>query len=252
MKTKNLNFPTEDTHTPTLKMLQELGITEPTFYKDVKYLGIELIKDEDNHSWISNEDKSKVLGLRNHIKETGRRAGFDPEKVEDLIIEETPETPLTPETAVQTPDIIEETPETLEITMTDKHEPTTTESTELATTEPNSIATTESNGITTTESGGLTSEDIYEVDETIYIEPEEETANFNRDLMIRAGAKLKSRELATPHLLKRAIADEFTEETLPEDLRRKVQLAREAANPKYTPKQIAKALMDDYRKKLAG
>ena len=243
MKRKNKKSIDLKTHQRTINVLPRLGISEPTLYKDLKFLEIEITKDNDNCSWISNEDVNKLLLLRKWIKIKKRRIGFDPEIAESLVIDEEDniENITTPSTEVVTEDNLETTP-------TPSTEITTEDSLEITITESSELATTESTDITTTESGGIINNDV----EEIYVEKDEETANFNRDLMIRAGAKLKAKELAIPHLLTRAIADEFTEETLPSDLKQKVRLAREAANPKYTPQQIAKSLLADYRKKLAG
>ena len=243
MKRKNKKSIDLKTHQRTINVLSKLGISEPTLYKDLKFLEIEITKDNDNCSWISNEDVNKLLLLRKWIKIKKRRIGFDPEIAESLVIDEEDniENITTPSTEVVTEDNLETTP-------TPSTEITTEDSLEITITESSELATTESTDITTTESGGIINNDV----EEIYVEKDEETANFNRDLMIRAGAKLKAKELAIPHLITRAIADEFTEETLPSDLKQKVRLAREAANPKYMPQQIAKSLLADYRKGLIG
>ena len=236
IKEKNQKKVTSQTHCKSMDVLSKYGIAKTTFYRDIKFLGIELIKDEDNVSWISNEDVERVILLRKHIEETGRRKGFSSEKVEDLIIEEP-----------TTENIIKETPETLEITMTQSTEPIKTESMELATTESTGIATTESGGIATTESAGIASNGI---EEEIYVEPEKPTNNVNLTELVRNASKLKAREAAMPALLTRAIADKMTEEDLPSDLKQKVQLAREAANPKFTPSEIADEILNQYRKGL--
>ncbi len=251
MKTKNKKSIDLKTHQRTINVLPRLGISEPTLYKDIKFLEIEIIKDNDNCSWISNEDVNKLFLLRKWIKIKKRRIGFDPEIAESLVIDEEDnlENITTPSTEVATEDNLENTttPST-EVATGDNLETTITESTELTTTESTELATTESTELTTTETINITTNDV----EEIYVEKDKETTNFYRDLMIRAGAKLKAKELAIPHLITRAIADEFTEETLPSDLKQKVRLAREAANPKFTPQQIAKSLLADYRKKLVG
>jgi hypothetical protein len=55
-----------------------------------------------------------------------------------------------------------------------------------------------------------------------------------------------------PDLVKRAIADKMTEDDLPFDLKEKVNLAREAANPKFTPSMVAERLLERYRQQKAG
>ena len=241
MKRKNKKSIDLKTHQRTINVLSKFGISEPTLYKDLKFLEIEITKDNDNCSWISNEDVNKLFLLRKWIKIKKRRAGFDPEIAESLVIDEKPENGHKP--YAPTPPI----PENQETTPTPSTEITTEDSLEITITEDTETIT-ESTELSTIETINITTNDV----EEIYVEKDEEKENFNRDLMIRAGAKLKAKELAIPHLLTRAIADEFTEETLPSDLKQKVRLAREAANPKYMPQQIVKSLLADYKKKLAG
>jgi hypothetical protein len=64
--------------------------------------------------------------------------------------------------------------------------------------------------------------------------------------------KLQARELATPDLAIRAIADRMTEEDLPDDLKEKVEAVREAVNPKWTPGQLADKILANYRSSLRG
>ncbi|WP_052056143.1 hypothetical protein [Myxosarcina sp. GI1] len=85
-------------------------------------------------------------------------------------------------------------------------------------------------------------------EDDIYIEPEEPTANFDLDGLVRGAAELKARELAMPHLVKREVANRLTEEELPEDLREKIQAVREVANPKFTPGELADRLLSQWRK----
>ncbi|WP_199194140.1 hypothetical protein [Pleurocapsa sp. CCALA 161] len=65
--------------------------------------------------------------------------------------------------------------------------------------------------------------------------------------LLRQAAQLKARELATPELAIRAIADRMTEEDLPEDLKQKVEAVREAVYPKWTPGQLADSILSQYR-----
>ena len=69
---------------------------------------------------------------------------------------------------------------------------------------------------------------------------------------MRGAAQLKARELAMPHLVKREIANRMSEEDLPEDLKEKVAIAREVANPKFTPGQLAETLLNQYRSQNAN
>ena len=81
----------------------------------------------------------------------------------------------------------------------------------------------------------------------IYINREEPTAQFDINGLMRSAAELKARELAMPSLVKREIANRMEEDDLPEDLREKVEIAREVANPKFTPGQLAETLLSQYR-----
>ncbi|HEY9767010.1 MAG TPA: hypothetical protein V6C71_00705 [Coleofasciculaceae cyanobacterium] len=82
---------------------------------------------------------------------------------------------------------------------------------------------------------------------SIYVEAEEPTANVDINALLRGAAQLKARELATPNLLIRELANRMTEDDLPDDLREKVALAREVANPKWTPAEIATQLLAQHR-----
>ena len=86
-----------------------------------------------------------------------------------------------------------------------------------------------------------------EAEEDIYINKEEPTANFDINGLMREAAELKARELAMPSLVKREIANRMNEDDLPEDLREKVAIARDVANPKFTPGQLAETLLGQYR-----
>jgi hypothetical protein len=88
--------------------------------------------------------------------------------------------------------------------------------------------------------------------EAIYAEPEEPTAQFDLEELVREAAELKAREIAIPDLVKRAVADRMSEEDLPEDLKEKVKLAREAANPKFTPAEVAETLLNRWRSRRSG
>ena len=83
----------------------------------------------------------------------------------------------------------------------------------------------------------------------IYVEPEEPTANFELNELLRSAAELKARDIAMRDLIKRKLADNMSEEDLPPDLQEKVKLAREAANPKFTPQEVAQTLLAQWRAK---
>jgi hypothetical protein len=110
-----------------------------------------------------------------------------------------------------------------------------------------SLVTTDENGLTTSpnNSTALSNDKTGEPD--IYVTPEEPTAQFNMEQLLYEAAELKARELAMQDLVKRALADGMKEDDLPEELRNKVNLAREAANPKFTPQQVAGTLLSQWR-----
>lgn len=84
-------------------------------------------------------------------------------------------------------------------------------------------------------------------EESIYVQPEAPTAQFDMNQLMRSAAELKAREIAMPALVKRALADQMVEQDLPEDLQEKIGLAREAANPKFTPAEVAATLLSQWR-----
>ncbi len=93
---------------------------------------------------------------------------------------------------------------------------------------------------------------IQENQPDIYVKPSEPTAQFDLNQIMREAAELKARELAMPHLVKKAVADRMSEEDLPEDLKEKVAAVREAANPKYTPASVADSLLEQWRSSKGG
>lgn len=84
-------------------------------------------------------------------------------------------------------------------------------------------------------------------EENIYVELTEPTNDLDIGSLMRSAAELKARELAMPSLVKRELASQMTEDDLPEDLREKVAIAREVANPKFTPASVAQTLLSQYR-----
>ena len=74
-----------ETHKRTMDLEELLGVKSTTFYKDMEFLNIKAIKDENNIAWISNKDFERIRLLRKHVKETGRRAGFSDLKEGKLV-----------------------------------------------------------------------------------------------------------------------------------------------------------------------
>ena len=106
------------------------------------------------------------------------------------------------------------------------------------------LVTVENNDITTNKKGEISNQEIY-------VTPEDPKDNMDLDAIIRKGAQLKAREIAMPHLVVRAIADKLEEHELPEDLQQKIEDAREASNPKFTPSEVADSILRSYRQNLA-
>ncbi len=107
------------------------------------------------------------------------------------------------------------------------------------------VKTESDSAIASNSSSELTQDDIY-------VEPEQPTEQFDVNGLMRGAAELKAREVAMPDLVKRAVADQMSEEDLPEDLKEKVNLAREAANPKFTPTEVASQLLNQWRATKGG
>ena len=89
-----------------------------------------------------------------------------------------------------------------------------------------------------------------EDDDLERLEPETQSFNPDFEQLMREAAELKASELAMADLVKRAIANEMSEDDLPPDLKEKVNLAREISRPKNNPAQvnsIAQNLLAKYR-----
>ena len=177
------------THKRITEVTELTGVKTTTLYKDLEFLKISTIKDNDNLSWITNEDFEKLLLLRKHIEINGRRTGFDETKASELVL-------------------------------------------------------AEKNKITNNKKAEISNQNIY-------VEPEDPKENMDVDNIVRKGAELKAREIAMPHLVVRAIADKLDESELPEDLQEKIEDAREASNPKFTPEELADSILMNYRQNLA-
>jgi hypothetical protein len=189
IENKNIKKISVETHKRVIEIPEAIGIKTPTLYKDLEFLKISTIKDDNNLSWITNEDFKRVLLLRKHLEINGRRTGFDETKMSELVLAE------------------------------------------------------EAN-ITNTKKSEISNQEIY-------VTPEDPKENMDVDNIVRKGAELKAREIAMPHLVVRAIADKLDESELPEDLQEKIEDAREASNPKFTPEDVADSILMNYRKNLA-
>ncbi len=94
--------------------------------------------------------------------------------------------------------------------------------------------------------------DIYVEQKDIYVKPEEPTEQFDFNQLMRTAQEVKLRELATPDLLMRGIADQLTEEDLSDDLKEKLAAVREAVNPKWTPASLATEIVAQYCSSRSG
>ena len=57
-------------------LMQDLGIAKDAYYADVKYLGIQVHRDEDNRVYLDSDQAELIRKLRRHVEQTGRRDGF--------------------------------------------------------------------------------------------------------------------------------------------------------------------------------
>ncbi len=75
------------------------------------------------------------------------------------------------------------------------------------------------------------------------------TNRVNQDDLIRTAQELAARNIAIPHLIAVELSNSLGFEDLPDDLQEKVNIARDAANPKkYQPRAIADDLLKQLRK----
>jgi hypothetical protein len=80
----------------------------------------------------------------------------------------------------------------------------------------------------------------------IYVQPEEPTANLDSRI-VREAEELAARGMAMKDLIKIQLASQMSFEDLSPDLQEKVNIAREVANPKFTPAAIATQLLAQHR-----
>ena len=85
-----------------------------------------------------------------------------------------------------------------------------------------------------------------ESEEDIYINREEPTAKINSNL-VREAEELAARGMAMNDLIKIQLASQMSFDDLSPDLQEKVNIAREVANPKFTPADIAQQLLAQHR-----
>ena len=84
----------------------------------------------------------------------------------------------------------------------------------------------------------------------IYVEAEEPTASVDSDI-VREAKELAARGMAMNDLLKIQLASKMTFDDLDADLKEKVAIAREVANPKWTPASLADKILAQHRSQKA-
>lgn len=84
----------------------------------------------------------------------------------------------------------------------------------------------------------------------IYVQPEEPTANLDSRI-VREAEELAARGMAMKDLIKIQLASQMSFDDLSPDLQEKVNIAREVANPKFTPAAIAHQLLAQHRSQKA-
>jgi hypothetical protein len=88
--------------------------------------------------------------------------------------------------------------------------------------------------------------DSSEAESEIYINRQEPTANLDSRI-VREAEELAARGMAMKDLIKIQLASQMSFEDLSPDLQEKVNIAREVANPKFTPAAIAQQLLAQHR-----
>ncbi len=84
----------------------------------------------------------------------------------------------------------------------------------------------------------------------IYVQKEEPTAKLDSDI-VREAEELAARGMAMNDLIKIQLASQMSFDDLSPDLQEKVNIAREVANPKFTPAAIATQLLAQHRQQKA-
>lgn len=80
----------------------------------------------------------------------------------------------------------------------------------------------------------------------IYVEAEEPTAKVESNI-VREAQELAARGMAMNDLIKIQLASQMSFDDLSPDLQEKVNIAREVANPKFRPAEIASQLLAQHR-----
>jgi hypothetical protein len=89
-----------------------------------------------------------------------------------------------------------------------------------------------------------------EAENEIYINRQEPTAQLDSNIL-REAEELAARGMAMKDLIKIQLASQMSFDDLSPDLQEKVNIAREVANPKWTPAEIATQLLAQHRSQKA-
>ena len=102
------------------------------------------------------------------------------------------------------------------------------------------------NSIVKVDDSNLAESTSSEAENDIYVNAEEPTDKIDSDI-IREAQELAARGMAMNDLIKIQLASQMGFDDLSADLQEKVSIAREVANPKFTPGQLAQTLLSQYR-----
>ncbi len=193
----------------------ELSIKRATYYADLKHLGIIADKDEEGKPYLTFEEAEQVRQLRSYVNKYGSRKGFVYEKVDDKSNIET--------------SIVKSTNNNIETAVTSTN---------------NNIEATQSS---------LETEIATTTEEDIYISETSPTDDIDLDDMLRDAKEIAARNLSIRNLITVELANNMSYEDLDPDLQEKVNIARDAANPKkHQPKLIARDLLKQWRSQRAS
>lgn len=64
-------------------LIKELGISRQIFNRDLRFLQIEVQKDEGGRAYLSQDQAGQIRALRQYVGATGKRKGFENIAVED-------------------------------------------------------------------------------------------------------------------------------------------------------------------------
>ena len=107
-----------------------------------------------------------------------------------------------------------------------------------------------SSSIVKVEDSNLAESTSSEAENDIYVNAEEPTDKIQSDI-VREAQELAARGMAMNDLIKIQLASQMGFDDLSPDLQEKVNIAREVANPKFQPAEIAQQLLAQHRSQRA-